>query len=52
MLPNNVICLYDFGMMGSMGRSMRELFLELVDAVVNENPVKDLRGASCDNRMG
>jgi len=39
-LPNNVICLYDFGMMGSMGRSMRELFLELVDAVVNENPSK------------
>lgn len=39
-LPNNVICLFDFGMMGILGRNMRELFLELVDAVVSENPSK------------
>lgn len=39
-LPGNVICLYDFGMMGILGRSMREMFLELVDAVVSENPGK------------
>jgi len=39
-LPGNVICLYDFGMMGVVGRSMREMFLELVEAVVNENPKK------------
>lgn len=39
-LPDNVICLYDFGMMGILSRNMREMFLELVDSVVSENPGK------------
>ena len=36
-LPNNVICLLDFGMMGTVDRSTREAFVELVDAVVRRD---------------
>ena len=36
-LPNNVICLLDFGMMGSVDRATRESFVELVDAVVRRD---------------
>ena len=36
-LPNNVICLLDFGMMGSVERATRESFVELVDAVVRRD---------------
>jgi ubiquinone biosynthesis protein len=37
-LPGNVICLLDFGMMGSVERTMREDFVELVDCVVRRDP--------------
>ena len=36
-LPNNVICMIDFGMMGSVDRQTREIFVELVDAVVRRD---------------
>ncbi len=36
-LPNNVICLLDFGMMGTIDRKTREGFVELVDAVVHRD---------------
>ena len=36
-LPDNVICLLDFGMMGTVDRSTREQFVELVDAVVRRD---------------
>lgn len=36
-LPNNVICLIDFGMMGTVDRQTREIFVELVDAVVRRD---------------
>lgn len=36
-LPGNVICLLDFGMMGTVDRSTREQFVELVDAVVRRD---------------
>jgi len=36
-LPDNVICLLDFGMMGSVDRATREAFVELVDAVVRRD---------------
>ena len=36
-LPSNVICLLDFGMMGRVDRGTRELFVELVDAVVRRD---------------
>ena len=36
-LPNNVICLLDFGMMGTVDRNTRENFVELVDAVVRRD---------------
>jgi len=36
-LPENVICLVDFGMVGRVDRHTREDFVELVDAVVREN---------------
>ena len=34
-LPDNVICLLDFGMMGKLDSRTREDFVDLVDAVVN-----------------
>jgi ubiquinone biosynthesis protein len=36
-LPNNVVCLLDFGMMGTVDRKTRESFVELVDAVVRRD---------------
>jgi ubiquinone biosynthesis protein len=33
-LPGNIICLIDFGMMGSIDQATREDFVELVDSVV------------------
>jgi ubiquinone biosynthesis protein len=36
-LPNNVICLLDFGMVGVIDRSTREEFVELVHSVVQHN---------------
>jgi len=36
-LPDNVICLVDFGMMGTVERSTREKFVELVDSVVRRD---------------
>ncbi|BBO85526.1 ABC1 kinase family protein [Desulfosarcina ovata] len=42
-LPENVICLLDFGMMGTVDRSTRELFVELVDAVVRRDESRTAR---------
>jgi ubiquinone biosynthesis protein len=39
-LPNNVICLLDFGMMGTVDRSTRESFVELIDAVVRKDEAR------------
>jgi ubiquinone biosynthesis protein len=36
-LPDNVICLLDFGMVGSVDRQTREDFVDLVDAVVHRH---------------
>jgi len=36
-LPENVICLLDFGMAGSVDRTTREGFVDLVDAVVHQD---------------
>ncbi len=37
-LPENIICLVDFGMVGSVDRYTREVFIDLVDSIVNRNP--------------
>ncbi len=36
-LPGNVICLIDFGIMGTVGLQVRENFVELIDAVVHQH---------------
>jgi ubiquinone biosynthesis protein len=36
-LPENIICLVDFGMVGSVDRRTRERFVELIDAVVSKD---------------
>ncbi len=36
-LPHNVICLLDFGMAGSVDRTTREDFVELIDSVVRQD---------------
>jgi ubiquinone biosynthesis protein len=36
-LPNNVICLLDFGMTGSVDQRTREDFIDLAESVVNRN---------------
>ena len=36
-LPDNVICLLDFGMAGSIDQTTREEFVDLLDAVVNRD---------------
>jgi ubiquinone biosynthesis protein len=36
-LPGSVICLLDFGMMGTVDRATREAFVELIDAVVRRD---------------
>jgi ubiquinone biosynthesis protein len=39
-LPNNVICLLDFGMTGSVDRRTRENFIDLAESVVNRNEAR------------
>lgn len=39
-LPENVICLLDFGMVGSVDRQTREDFVELVDSVVHRHEAR------------
>ena len=39
-LPNNVICLLDFGMVGIVDRQTRENFVDLVDSVVHQNETR------------
>ncbi len=39
-LPDNVICLFDFGMVGSVDRHTREYFVDLLDSVVHQNELK------------
>ena len=39
-LPDNVICLLDFGMTGSVGRQTREDFVELIDSVVHQHEAR------------
>jgi len=36
-LPDNVICFLDYGMVGSIDRTTRENFVDLIDSVVNED---------------
>jgi ubiquinone biosynthesis protein len=36
-LPGNVICLLDFGMMGAVDRSTREIFVSLLDSIVRRD---------------
>jgi ubiquinone biosynthesis protein len=36
-LADNVICLFDFGMTGTIDRTTREEFVDLIDAVVHRN---------------
>ncbi len=42
-LKNNVICLLDFGMVGTVDRASRENFVELVDAVVRKDEARTTR---------
>lgn len=42
-LPGNVIGMIDFGMMGTVDRSTRELFVDLVDAVVHRDEARAAR---------
>ena len=42
-LTDNVICLLDFGMMGTVDRSTREAFVDLVDAVVRRDEARTTR---------
>ena len=39
-LPNNVICLLDFGMMGTVDRHTREDFVDLLDSVVHKDTLR------------
>jgi ubiquinone biosynthesis protein len=39
-LPNDVICLLDFGMMGVVDRQTREDIVDLVDAIVQQNETR------------
>ncbi|MEJ2661033.1 MAG: AarF/ABC1/UbiB kinase family protein [Desulfobacteraceae bacterium] len=36
-LPGNVICLLDFGMMGAVDRATREIFVSLLDSIVRHD---------------
>jgi ubiquinone biosynthesis protein len=38
-LPGNVICLLDFGMVGVVDRNTREDFVELVDSIVHQDEI-------------
>jgi len=42
-LPNNVICLLDFGMVGVVDRYTREEFVDLVDSVVSQDELRATR---------
>jgi len=42
-LPDNVICLLDFGMVGSIDRTTREDFVELVDSIVRKDETRTAR---------
>jgi len=42
-LPGEVICLFDFGMMGTVDLNTREDFVDLVDHVVHKRPAKTIR---------
>jgi len=42
-LPGEVICLFDFGMMGMVDLHTREDFVDLVDNVVHKQPAKTIR---------
>jgi len=39
-LPDNVICLLDFGMTGIVDRQTREDFVDLLDSIVHQNEVR------------
>ncbi len=39
-LPENVICLLDFGMAGIVDRQTRDDFVDLVESIVNQNEVR------------
>ncbi len=39
-LPDNVICLLDFGMTGSVERQIREDFVDLIDSVIQQDEKK------------
>ena len=39
-LPDNVICLLDFGMVGVVDRSTREDFVDLVDSIVRQDEMR------------
>jgi ubiquinone biosynthesis protein len=39
-LPNNVICLLDFGMVGIIDRNTREDFVDLIDSIVHQDESK------------
>jgi ubiquinone biosynthesis protein len=39
-LPGNVVCLVDYGMMGIVDRGMREAFVDLIDSVVHQQEVR------------
>jgi ubiquinone biosynthesis protein len=42
-LPDNVICLLDFGMVGNIDRNTREDFVELVDSIVQQDESRTAR---------
>ena len=39
-LPNNVICLIDFGMVGVVDRQTRDNFVDLLDGIVHQNEIQ------------
>ncbi|MDX1708601.1 MAG: AarF/UbiB family protein [Desulfobacterales bacterium] len=39
-LPDNVVCLVDYGMMGLVDRATRETFVDLIDSVVHQQEVR------------
>jgi ubiquinone biosynthesis protein len=39
-LPNNVICLIDFGMVGVVDRQTRDDFVDLLDSIVHQNEIQ------------
>ncbi|MBN1932802.1 MAG: AarF/ABC1/UbiB kinase family protein [Desulfobacterales bacterium] len=39
-LPNNVLCLLDFGMVGTIDRGKRENFVDLMDSIIHQDESK------------